>query len=192
MKKRERNPVRTREKLLKATLDLVAEKGVEGLSMKEAAIRAKVSRSVAYLHFDDRDHLLSEAKEWISEQLQHGVKKFEDDATLYDRILHTTELVMRNPEAAKVMLIDAIAGGDLDLHDPLVQSVSGRLKRLKKEGRVDSGTNVEISTFIHIGSIAATLLYQEQHKDTNVKTLARRFAKQWSEVLEQGMIHPDQ
>jgi AcrR family transcriptional regulator len=40
-KKRTRNPIETRAKLLQATIDLVTEKGPEALSLKEAARRAK-------------------------------------------------------------------------------------------------------------------------------------------------------
>src|ERR1700743_3524324 len=61
-KKRVRDPVLTRAKLLQATIELVTEKGAAALSLKEAARRAKVSRGVAYLHFDDREQLLHEAQ----------------------------------------------------------------------------------------------------------------------------------
>ena len=187
-KKRIRNPEITREKLLQATLDLVAEKGAEALSMKEAAIKADVSRSVAYLHFEDRDHLLKEARLWISEQLQDGVMRFDDHASLYERILYTTKLVLNNPAASKVMIADALAGGDLGLHDPLYQLVSNRLKLLQEAGRVSSDIDVEILTYIHLGSIASTLLLWEQHKDGDLDELAERFAKQWSRILQDSMF----
>lgn len=187
-KKRERNPEKTREKLLRATLELVAEKGVDALSVKDVASRAGVSRSVAYLRFEDRDHLLKEAACWISEQLQIGINQPADDSSLYERILYTTELVMKNPEASKVMIIDAIAGGGLGLCDPLYKEVAGRLRALKRRGGIDRDLDVEIAAFIHIGSIAATLLYRNRHKEMDGNKLAARFAKTWSNVLLKGMI----
>src|SRR3546814_6819334 len=53
-KTRTRNPEQTRAKLLQATIDLLADKGADALSLKEAARIAKVSRGVAYQHFQDR------------------------------------------------------------------------------------------------------------------------------------------
>jgi AcrR family transcriptional regulator len=89
-KKRIRNPVETRAKLLKATMELVAENGAAALSLKEAARRAKVSRGVAYLHFEDRGQLLEEARSWIAEGLQEGVRRFDRNASLHDRTFYTT------------------------------------------------------------------------------------------------------
>jgi hypothetical protein len=79
--------------------------------MKEAARKAGVSRSVAYLHFEDRDQLLNQAKTWIKNRLQNGVVLFDGDATLHERVLYTTRLVMQHPEVSKVMIMDALASG---------------------------------------------------------------------------------
>src|ERR1700753_2540273 len=98
-KKRIRNPVETRAHLLRATVELVAEKGAAALSLKEAAHRAQVSRGVAYMHFEDREQLLNEAKTWISEGLQDGFKRFDRNASLHDRTFYSTKLVLSHPEA---------------------------------------------------------------------------------------------
>ena len=189
-KKRIRNPRLTREKLLQATLDLVAEKGVEALSMKEAALRAEVSRSVAYLHFEDREHLLKEAKAWISEGLQQHVKRSGKDETLYERVLYTTKLIMKNPVASKVMMLDALAGGEFDLCDPLYSAVSERLNKIKAAGGLEHDVDVEIMSYIHLGgSIASALLLRDQHKGDDPDDLAERFAREWTRVLESGMFH---
>src|SRR6266404_9450021 len=90
-KVRTRNPMETRAKLLQATIDLIAEKGPDALSLKEAARRAKVSRGVAYLHFVDRDELMSKARSWISDQLQEGVRRFDRGASFRDRTVYTTK-----------------------------------------------------------------------------------------------------
>ena len=113
---------------------LVGEKGAEGLSLKEAALRANVSRGVAYMHFDDRDQLLSEAQTWISERLQEGVKRFDRDASMYDRILYTTKLVLEHPEASKLMISGALAGKDLNLQHPLYKLVSKMLRQHTASG----------------------------------------------------------
>jgi AcrR family transcriptional regulator len=48
-----------REALIKAALDLIAEKGIAGATFAEAARRAGVSPAAPYRHFRDRDELLA-------------------------------------------------------------------------------------------------------------------------------------
>lgn len=186
-KKRIRNPVETRSKLLQATIDLVTEKGSEALSLKEAARRAKVSRGVAYLHFDDRDHLLNEAKHWIANRLQEGVKRFHG-ASMHDRTLHTTKLVLENPEASKLMIASALAGKDLDPNGALYKLVSKMLKELKASGKVRRDFDLEIITYIMFGSIAATLMLGEHHKGGDMEELAERFTSEWNRILREGIF----
>lgn len=187
-KKRIRDPEKTREKLLQAAVDLVSEKGPDALSLKEVAIRADVSRSVTYLHFEDRDHLLNEAKAWIAVQLKQGVILFDEEAPLYERILHTTKVVLENPELSRAMMMDALTQGKLDRRHPLFKTVKKRLSDLVKHGKVTAKADLEVRTYIHLGVIAATLLFEKQHRGENVDTLARRFAKEWCDILQQGMF----
>jgi AcrR family transcriptional regulator len=186
-KKRIRNPGATRAKLLQATIDLVNEKGPDALSLKEAARRAQVSRGVAYLHFDDRDHLLEEAKTWISKRLQEGVTRF-NGASLHDRVVYTTKVVLDNPEASKLMIAAALAGKGLDPQDPLYKLVSKMLKELKASGLARPEIDLEILTYIMFGSTAATIMLGEQHKGGDMGELAERFTNEWSRILRDGIF----
>ena len=187
--KRIRNPVVTRAKLLQATIELVSEKGAAALSLKEAANRAKVSRGVAYLHFEDREQLLTEAKAWISEGLQNTVTQFEN-APLHDRTFETTKIVLNHPQASKLLIESAMAGTDLNRGNPLYNLVLNMLKDLKARGRAHPNLDVEIVTYIMFGSIAATLIMNAQHKKEDIDTLSRRFAVEWDNILQRGMFAP--
>lgn len=187
-KKRIRNPVMTRAKLLQATIELVAEKGAAALSLKEAANRAKVSRGVAYMHFEDRDQLLNEAKAWISEGLQDGVKRFDANASIHDRTFHNTKLVLSHPEASKLMLSAAMAGTDLDREHPLYKLVLRMLKELKASGKVRPDLDLEIITYIMFGSIASTIMLGAQRKGDDLDELAERFTNEWNRILHHGIF----
>lgn len=186
-KVRIRNPVATRAKLLQATIELVAEKGAAALSLKEAANRANVSRGVAYLHFDDREQLLNEAKIWISEGLQNGVKLFKD-APIHDRTFHTTKLVLSHPEASKLMIADAMAGEDLHHRHPLYKLVLRLLKELKESGQARADIDLEILTYIMFGSIASTIMLGVQRKGEDLDKLSERFANEWNRILQEGIF----
>jgi AcrR family transcriptional regulator len=186
--KRTRNPVETRAKLLQATIELITEKGPDALSLKEAARRANVSRGVAYLHFADRDELLNQAQNWISDQLQEGVKRFDRDAPLHDRTVYSIKLVLQHPEAAQLMIAAAMAGRDLDRQHPLYKLVVNRLKELSRSGKVRNDLDIEILGYIMFGSIAATIILGAHRKDDDVDELAERFTNEWDRILEQGIF----
>jgi AcrR family transcriptional regulator len=188
--KRIRNPVATRAKLLQATVELVSEKGAAALSLKEAARRAKVSRGVAYLHFDDRDQLLDEAESWIAEKLLDGVKRFAKTTSLHDSTFHTTRLVLTHPEASKLMITAAMQGEDLYTQHPLHKLLSDMLREFKTTGKARADMDVEILTYIMFGSIAATIMLGAQHKKADVDKLSERFANEWNRILQIGMFVP--
>jgi AcrR family transcriptional regulator len=187
-KKRTRNPVETRAKLLQATIDLVTEKGPDALSLKEAARRANVSRGVAYLHFDDRDQLLNDAKALIAERLQEGVKSFDRNASLHDRTLYTTRLVLDHPDASQSMIASAMAGRDLDRQHPLYKFVLNMLKELRASGKARPDIDLEILTYIMFGSIASTVMLGQQRKGEDIGDLAERFTNEWNRILLDGIF----
>jgi AcrR family transcriptional regulator len=188
--KRTRNPVETRAKLLRATMELVSEKGAAALSLKEAAIRAKVSRGVAYLHFEDREQLLNEARTWIFQGLQDGVMRFDADTTLHDRTFHITKVVLTHPEAAKLMITAAMGDTDLDRAHPLCKLVLKKLKELKEGGQSRPDIDAEIMTYIMFGAIAATIMLGAQRKGDDIDRLAERFANEWDRMMEVGIFAP--
>ena len=49
---------RTRQRIVDAATDVVAEKGAVGASLDEVGARASASRSQLYHYFDDRDDLM--------------------------------------------------------------------------------------------------------------------------------------
>ncbi len=58
-----------REALLAAALEMVAERGAEGFSMREASRRAGVSSGAPYRHFSDNDALLRATARRVSQLL---------------------------------------------------------------------------------------------------------------------------
>jgi AcrR family transcriptional regulator len=190
-KARIRNPAETRAKLLQATIDLIAEKGPDALSLKEAARRANVSRGVAYLHFVDRDELMSKAKSWISDQLQEGVRRFDGSASFRDRTVYTTKLVLEHPEASQLMITAAMAGRDLDRQNPLYRLVVKMLKELRASGRVNHEVDTEILSYIMFGSIASTIMLGAHRKGDDLDKLAERYTNEWGRILREGIFLRD-
>lgn len=60
---------RSRELIMIALADVVAEKGVSGFSVQEVADRAGVSHRTVYRHYDSREALLDGYARWLDERL---------------------------------------------------------------------------------------------------------------------------
>lgn len=185
-KKRIRNPELTREKLLQTAITIMANRGEDALSLTEVVKTSGISRSAAYLHFSDREHLLSEAKSWIKNRLQQAVDAFDDAMPLYDRIFVTAKLILQYPDAAKIMLMDSLAGTDAGLIDPLYLAVQRKMQSSLARGEVNATLDAEISSFIHLGSLYSTLLLARHHHGDaiSVDDLAHRYTREWCQYLQ--------
>ena len=67
--RRLRNPEGTREAILEAAREVLAQDGKEGLSVARVAQRAGVNRGTAYQHFQTREQLIEATAAWVSEKL---------------------------------------------------------------------------------------------------------------------------
>lgn len=51
----------TRQKLIDATIDIIAEEGLAGVTLAKVALRTGLSRGICNFHFDTKEHLMLEA-----------------------------------------------------------------------------------------------------------------------------------
>ncbi|MDP9141861.1 MAG: TetR/AcrR family transcriptional regulator [Pseudomonadota bacterium] len=187
-KPRIRNPVQTRARLLQATVELLARKGPDGLSIKEAAQLANVSRGVAYQHFADREHLLREAKGWITERLLESIQG-SSVASADDVLLHTARLVLQNRDAAALLVSDAIAGRELSQEQPINRVVRMMLEQMKRTGEARADLDIEILSYIFFG-MTSTLVMLSRLPNSDPEELAQRFARELSNFMRQGIFAP--
>ena len=54
------NDLELKEACIQAAREVITERGVEGLSMRDVARRLDISHQAPYRHFPSRDHLLAE------------------------------------------------------------------------------------------------------------------------------------
>jgi AcrR family transcriptional regulator len=194
-KPRVRNPEQTRAKLLQATINLLSEKGSDAVSLMEAARVAKVSRAMAYRHFDDREHLLREAKAWIADQLLESAKDIqpspqqENISQVTEKNVNSVaELVLNNREAARLLITDALAGKALEIDHPLFQMVIKDLNVFKASGLAKRDFDIEILSYIMLGTVATLIMLSHLPHSGNNKRLAKRFSVEWSYLLSDGLI----
>lgn len=185
-KPRIRNPALTRARLLQATVEILAQKGPDGLSIKEAASLANVSRGVAYQHFEHREHLLREAKGWITERLLESIAN-NGVARSDDVLLHATRLLLENRDAAALLVSDALAGRDLSPEHPINRLVRQSLQELQRTGEARANLDVEILSYIFLG-MTSTLVMLSRLPGTDAEDLAQRFTRELSNFMRQGIF----
>src|SRR5579871_1141738 len=71
--RRKRDPQGTREAILEAARQELAQDGKEGVSVAQVAQRAGVNRGTAYQHFQTREQLIEATAAWVSDQLYTAV-----------------------------------------------------------------------------------------------------------------------
>src|SRR6266403_6190034 len=112
-----RNPDGTREAILEAAREVLAQDGQEGLSVSQVARRAGVNRGTAYQHFQTREQLIEATAEWVSEKLYREV--FGDPAIARDQPIeaissealthHLARFAMENPGLGRVWLFELLS-----------------------------------------------------------------------------------
>lgn len=186
-KKRVRNPEATRTKLLQATIELVAAKGSDGLSLQDVARLAKVSRRIVYHHFKDPDQLLRQAMKWASHRLQEGVKRL-NGASLHDRVMYSTNFVLDNPDICRLMIADALAGRDVSRRYPFIKLVTKMLRQLRARKLARPDLDEECVSYITFATLCAILMLRHQHKSVDKTALAERFTGEWIHILTSGIF----
>src|SRR5215469_3636122 len=81
--RKKRDPERTREVILEAARQELAQDGKEGVSVAQVAQRAGVNRGTAYQHFQTREQLIEATANWVSGKLYRAV--FGDPAIPHDQ-----------------------------------------------------------------------------------------------------------
>jgi AcrR family transcriptional regulator len=165
---------------------LVAAKGSDALSLKEAARVAKVSRGVVYQHFDDREHLLREAKTWLLQRLTQSVKAM-DSRTMEEHVRQVAELVLSNPDASMLLVTDAMAGRARNDH-PLVKLADQTLGEFKGSRAASKGMDVDILSYIMLGSLASMVMLSRSSKGGDTEALVQRYTDEWTRILRGGLF----
>ena len=128
----------THQELIKSAIKLIADKGVDALSIAALAREMGINRTTVYYHFDSREALIREVKAWSTKQLADA---FIQDSPREDRIEHIYEFVLENPELQKMWIDDFLSEGDIrDRYphwDELVDGISDLFKGTDREGVID-------------------------------------------------------
>ncbi|MDQ1287234.1 MAG: hypothetical protein QG622_799 [Actinomycetota bacterium] len=121
---------RVREQVLRATVEVVASRGVEGLRYDEVARTAGVNRATLHRNWPDRDELIREAILHYAEDLI-PVRDTGDISADLTEFLSSMAKVSRSPVGQALMRAVTFAGEDAAIRELGLQTLDRRLDALQ-------------------------------------------------------------
>jgi AcrR family transcriptional regulator len=195
-----RNPERTRELILEAAREVLAQDGKEGLSVAQVAQRAGVNRGTAYQHFQTREQLLEATAAWVSDKLFRAV--FGDPTRLRDRPVSSDDIMavserlaafaMENPALGRVWLFEVLSSRR-PANDPFWRQYESGFRRFAKTGLAQSGIDVEVLSVLFIaGSFMWPVWARAQARSAKERQeMARRFTREVIRLTLHGTLRAE-
>lgn len=161
-----------REQIAKATLRVIAEKGVSGLTTAVIATEAGISEGNLYRHFRSKEEILSVTVEKISEGLRKNLDKVFEVSTADTPLVKLKEIYLlhldyieRNEGIPRIIFSEEIHLGNDALKQKLlhaINSFSKQLESLIKDGQKNKSIKKEINpkaaAFMMIGMVQVTVM----------------------------------
>jgi len=197
---RRRDPQGTREAILEAAREVLAQDGKEGLSVAQVAQRAGVNRGTAYQHFQTRDQLLEATVAWVSDKLYSAV--FGDPAVARDQPVetinvedvnvHLAEFAMENPALGRVWLFEVLSSRR-PASDPFWRQYESNLKRFAQTELAQPDIDVEVLAVVILSSSFIWPVWARAHARTakERQRMARRFSREVLRLCLHGTLRPE-
>ena len=157
--------------------ELMKEKSILGITIKDICELADVSRSTFYAHYKDQYDLLQQIQEETIASIEKLLEKYDDDDSKNGIILMLEELlryIADNGESIQVLLSE---NGDINFQKKIFGFT--RRKQVMKyfTGKFDEKTQEYASVFTVNGSIGLIQQWLKNDMDLPVSEIARLFVK---------------
>jgi len=115
------NCLTTKEKIIRAAMDIITEEGLESMTIRKIAKRANVNVAAVNYHFGSKDTVINEALRNVTEQLKSTFEYLKNssdnsEAKLSTFIENYTNIMFEYPDMIKSMINHAIHNKPLDRH----------------------------------------------------------------------------
>jgi AcrR family transcriptional regulator len=156
-----RDPEITRQAIVTAAKTLLAREGIDAINMSKVARRAGVNRGTAYLHFKDKESLITAALKQVSEDLCKSVFESEVDYSaathendvdrLYRIVESLAQFAIDNRELGEIWLAKIMTHEDL-AQDPFWQKWSAVCEQYAASELSAKDVDVEVQSVIMLSA----------------------------------------
>lgn len=198
--RRKRDPQRTREAILEAAREVLAQDGKEGLSVAQVAQRAGVNRGTAYQHFQTREQLIEATAAWVSDKLYRAV--FGDPALSHDRPVtaadieavneHLVTFAMENHTLGRVWLFEVLSSSR-PANDPFWRQYQSRFAQFAQTAFAQPDIDVEVLSVLFIAGAFIWPVWARAHARTGKtrQEMAERFSREMIRLTMHGTLRPE-
>jgi AcrR family transcriptional regulator len=198
--RKKRDPERTREAILEAAREVLAQDGKEGLSVAQVAQRAGVNRGTAYQHFQTREQLIEATASWVSDQLYRAV--FGDSTLARDRPVesidveavnkHLAAFAMENPALGRIWLFEVLSSRR-PANDPFWRQYESNFARFAKTELAQPGIDVEVLSVLFIAGSFIWPVWARAHARSakERQQMAERFHREVLRLTLHGTLRPE-
>jgi AcrR family transcriptional regulator len=179
----------SRDALLEAARQMVAEGGIEALTVVGVAHRAGLNRSTAYQHFRTRDDLVRA----VSEQFAAEVSRIlSEPRSIGEQIDFFVHYFRDHPHIARIWMFRLLSGTSGGMAEGWEEYVGG-LERLAKSGRGQAGIDAEMLGVIGMTSAMVWSLMASERNPTEEAAQAEtlRFARELKRLFLFGALRPE-
>jgi AcrR family transcriptional regulator len=176
----------THQELIETAVRLIAEKGVEAVSIAAVARATDINRTTVYYHFDSREALLDAVKAWSSEQL---TRAFTGTAPQEERIDYITRFVLENPALIKLWIDDLIGVGDIRRSYPQWDAlVRGMKSTLAADSDEEADAEVYCVILLTSAIIGPRVFKNSVSPKADTETVVRRFRLEQQRLLKHNAL----
>jgi AcrR family transcriptional regulator len=179
----------SRSALLLAARELVAERGMEALTVVAVAQRAGLNRSTAYQHFRAREDLIAA----VGVEFARDVRSiFSEPRQVGEQIDFFVRYFRDRPDIARMWLFRLLSEDDADVGRGWGDYVSA-LERLAQSSRSQDGIDAEMLGVIGMTSALVWSLMASSRSDSEVEARAEtdRFARELKRLFLYGALRPE-
>ena len=198
--RRKRDPEGTREAILEAARQVLAQDGKEGVSVAQVAQRAGVNRGTAYQHFQTREQLIDATVLWVSEKLCRAVfgpPEIADNQSVESIDVegvaeHLTEFAIENPEVCRIWLFEVLSS-QRPADDPFWQHYVSGFERFAKTELAQPGIDAEVVSVLLLAGTFLWPIWARAHTSTSRarQRMAKRFSREVLRMALHGNLRPE-
>lgn len=180
--------VASRATLLAAARELIAERGMEGLTVVGVARRAGLNRSTAYQHFPKRDDLLNAVAADFAAEVR-GI--FAEPRPFGEQIDFFVDYFFENPDIARIWMFQLLTGHADG--SPGWGDYVGAIDRLAASRKSQDGIDPEMFGVIGVASalVWSLMARQKSPDEATARADTARFARELKRLFLFGALRPE-
>lgn len=187
--------------LIESAVEMLREKGVGGLSLREVAKRANVSHAAPYRHFDDKTALLAAVAETGFQQLGDAITQARRDypdeprRQLREAGIAYVRLAVQNPEITHLMFGGVLSPSDYppslkQVSDQAFQGVLDIVKNGQSAGlyKERDAYDLALAAWSCVHGLAMLVSARQLDVDGSDEDSIRAITERVGEILATGML----